>query len=122
MSFATFVDFALKAGVPSALGVFIVWYLLNKFIPAQQAMFRAEMESTRQTFRDALTSEQRAHGDLMDQMMSTVRDESRQTRSSLDRLNTTAQTLAEVVHKMSGVVGSLHAPPFSDGRSATGNR
>ena len=107
MSFSTLVDFALKAGVPSALGVFIVWYLLSKFIPSQQALFRSEMEATRTTFRDALTSEQKTHSELMNRVVDAVTNEGEQTRASIDRLNTTTQNLTEVVYQMSGKVIAL---------------
>ena len=107
MSFSTLVDFALKAGVPSALGVFIVWYLLSKFIPSQQALFRSEMEATRATFRDALTSEQKTHSELMNRVVDAVTHEGEQTRASIDRLNTTTQNLTEVVFQMSGKVIAL---------------
>ena len=108
MEFATLADFALKAGVPSALGVFIVWYLLSKFIPSQQTLFRGEMEASRQAFRDALSSEQRVHSEMMGRIVDTVSDEARQTRSAIDRLNTTTQHLTEVVHQMSGKVTAIH--------------
>jgi len=107
MSFSTFVDFALKAGVPSALGVFIVWYLLHKFIPSQQALFRSEMEASRDVFRDALASEQKTHSELMGRVVDTVTSEGQQTRASIDRLNTTTQNLTEVVYQMSGKVIAL---------------
>ena len=113
MSFAAFVDFALKAGIPSALGVFIVWYLVKSFIPAQQALFRLEMESSRQAFRDALASEQKTHSELMSRVVDTVTSEAQQTRASIDRLNATTQNLTEVVYKMSGKVSVL------DGRSVS---
>jgi hypothetical protein len=107
MSFPTLIDFALKAGVPSALGVFIVWYLLHKFIPSQQALFRSEMEASRAAFRDALASEQKTHSDLMGRVVDTVTSEGQQTRASIDRLNETTLHLTEVVYQMSGKVIAL---------------
>ena len=118
MDFATLADFALKAGVPSALGVFIVWYLLSRFIPSQQALFRSELEASRNTFKDALASEQKVHSEMLTRIVDTVSDEAQQTRASLDRLNTTTQNLTEVVHKMSGKVSVIHQSQ-SDGVRAT---
>ena len=115
MDFSTLADFALKAGVPSALGVFIVWYLLHSFIPAQQAMFRSELDASRTAFRDALASEQKVHSEMMGRIVDTVSNEAEQTRASIDRLNATTQNLTEVVYKMSGKVSVLNG----DGRSAT---
>ena len=107
MDFSTLADFALKAGVPSALGVFIVWYLLSRFIPSQQALFRSEMEASRTSFRDALASEQKAHSEMMNRVVDVVTNEGQQTRASIDRLNTTTQNLTEVVYQMSGKVIAL---------------
>lgn len=117
MDFSTLADFALKAGVPSALGVFIVWYLLSRFIPSQQTLFRGELEASRAAFRDALESEQKVHSEMMGRIVDTVSDEAQQTRASIDRLNATTQNLTEVVYKMSGKV-SVIQQQAADGRSA----
>jgi hypothetical protein len=91
-------DFFLKAGIPTGLGVYIVMHLLKVTIPAQQKVFK-----------EALESEQRTHAILMNQVTTTLQNEGQQTRAAIERLNATSMKLTEVVYKMSGVVSTLPA-------------
>lgn len=89
-------DFFVKVGIPTGLGVYIVMHLLKVTIPAQQKVFK-----------DALESEQRTHAALMNQVTAALQSEGQQTRAAIERLNTTSMKLTEVVYKMSGVVSTL---------------
>lgn len=75
MDWAAFVDFAVKAGVPTALGCVIVWYLLWRHIP--------QMMSTHKGFMDDLYKVNEAQRKECKQSIETLASEHRQALLSI---------------------------------------
>lgn len=106
MSTAVALDFIIRTGIPAGLGVVVVMYLMKTIIPDMQKTFREEMAASRQTFKDALDSEQRVHTTMMNQLSEAVRDESKQTRAAIQQLDNSTKTLAQTVNKLYGATMS----------------
>ena len=106
-------QFLLQAGLPAGLGVFVVYYLLQVYLPREQQLYQETLQSQQQTFRDALSSEQKAHTELMtqlsaqhqdslNQLREAFADEHGRTRSSLDKLSEQTARLSEAVFRLQG--------------------
>jgi hypothetical protein len=109
-------NFLLQAGLPAGLGVLVVYYLLQHHLPREQAMYSESLRAQQDTFKDALTSEQKVHGELMTQLteqhkesLSVLRDtfvdEHNRTRVALDRLSEQTSKLSEAVFTLRGQEG-----------------
>jgi len=102
MSEAVLLDFIVRTGIPAALGVVVVLYLLKVIIPEQQKTFREELAATRKTFEDALRTEQQLHQAMMAQVTQTIQNEGQQTRAALASLDNSTKALSQTVYKLYG--------------------
>ena len=91
MTTALILDFIVRTGVPTGLGVFVVMYLLKVIIPQQQELFK-----------ETIKSEQETHKAMMDKIAKTLESESSQTRATLASLDQTIRSHTEAVYKLYG--------------------
>lgn len=112
MTTEVMLDFIVRTGIPAGLGVVVVMYLMRTIIPDMQQTFRDEMTASRQTFKDALESEQRVHSQMMQQITEAVRDESAQTRAAIKSLDDSTKELSQTVFK---IYGATHGPEKRSG-------
>lgn len=107
-------QFLIQAGLPAGLGVFIVYYLLQVYLPREQQLYQETLNSQQKTFRDALAAEQKTHTELMvqlsyqnqdslNQLRIAFADEHGRTRSSLDKLSEQTARLSEAVFRLQGI-------------------
>ena len=107
-------QFLVQVGIPSGLGVFVVYYLLQVHLPREQKMYVSTLKSQQDTFREAITTEQKTHSELMTQLTeqhtdSLVQlreafvDEHSRTRTALDRLSNQTERLTEAIFRLQGV-------------------
>lgn len=107
-------QFLIQVGLPSGLGVFVVYYLLQVHLPREQAMYAETLKAQQKTFRDVIASEQTVHSELMHQLTEqhtdsitqlreTFVDEHTRTRASLDRLTQQTERLSESIFRLQGV-------------------
>jgi len=111
---AEMLQFFIQSGIPAGLGVFIIYYLLQFYLPREQSLYQEMLKSQQKTFRDAITSEQKTHTELMTQLGTQHRDSLQQlrdafadehgrTRSSLDKLSEQTARLSEAVFRLQGI-------------------
>lgn len=113
-------DLALKAGVPTALGCVIVWYLLWKHIPSLLRTFEksmSDMAKINAQQRDECARASKIQSDVMQASIEVLRrqmetdadaaqkqrsEEGVRNRDALAALTTQTQHLAEAVNRMRG--------------------
>jgi len=113
-------DLAAKAGIPTALGCAIVWYLLWHHIPKLTSTFEAAIAgmttvnaAQRDECKQAIAAQQQASDklvELLSKQIASEAEESRrhraeeaaQTRAALADLAVQTRKLGAAVHRMSG--------------------
>lgn len=113
-------DLALKAGVPTALGCTIVWYLLWRHIPALTRSFEkaiadlvGQNTATREDCAKLLAAQTKASAEAIELLRRQLEndsaaqtthrsDEATRTRAAVGDLAKQTAALAEAIHRMQG--------------------
>lgn len=116
MTVTEVMDLAVKAGIPAALGVYIVHHLLSVHIPGvvkgyQQAIDQLIHANQNQqaTFRESLQDQTKA-------LTKRLEDDAKLTRAVLADLTGETRALAAAIHRLDGRSGGSAPPPaYSNG-------
>lgn len=127
-SWASLIDLALKAGVPTALGCAIIWYLLWHHIPKVISTFENTVadlakrdQEQREDYRRSIATQAEASRELVTLLRASLTEEAEENRrqqaeeaarnrETIAVLAKQMQRLSESVHRLHGAVGVPTSP------------
>ena len=111
------INLVLQVGVPAAIGLFCVVYLIKVIIPKQMdtidrqaEIFKGALEKQQETFDTALKHEQQVHREMLSIITDTIREQSQYTRDTLNELDRSMKDMTKALYKLYGAIGPNGKP------------